>query len=77
MTEVVINGNLNRNSAWYQMRPVIEHETVKREKITVAKKEIASLTVKKSLFARIKSRIFKQLSGNDRIIPVLPISHVK
>ena len=78
MTEVVINGNLGGNSIqWYHTRPLIERETVKREEITVEKKEIASLTIKKSLFARIKSKIFSQLSEKDRIIPVLPISHVK
>jgi len=77
MTEVVINNNINRLSAWYHVRPVIEEAAVEKEKITVEKREIATLTVKKSLYARIKDLIFKKFSEKDRAIPVLPIKKVK
>ena len=75
MTEVVINSNINRISAWYHTRPVIEETTA--EKITVEKREIATLTVKKSLFARIKDKIFTKFTEKDRAVPVLHIKTVK
>jgi hypothetical protein len=77
MTEVVINSNINRISAWYHTRPMIEETTVEKEKITVEKTEIATLTVKKSLFARIKYKIFKKFTEKDRAVPVLHIKTVK
>ncbi len=75
MTEVVINSNINKISAWYHTRPVIEETTV--EKKTVEKSEIATLTVKKSLFARIKDKIFPKFTEKDRAVPVLHIETVK
>ena len=77
MTEVVINNNINKISAWYHNRPEINDENVSKKTITVEKREIDTLIVKKSLFTRIKDIIFPKFSSKDRAVPVLHIKTVK
>jgi hypothetical protein len=76
MTEVVINSNINRISAWYHTPPVIKNEIVEKKKI-VEKRESVPLIVKKTLFKRIKDLIFPKFSAKDRAVPVLHIKTVK
>ncbi len=77
MTEVVINSNINRISAWYHTRPVIKDEIVEKRKNIAEKRELAPLVVRKTLFKRIKDKIFTKFTEKDRAVPVLHIKTVK
>ena len=75
MTEVLVSENNKKKSEWYQFRPIIKSKELVPKSIELDVNQ--NRKESKSLWMKIKAKLFKKFKEGSKIKPVLSITEKK